>query len=657
MSALQDEIMKQIQQQQQMENYRKSQQSLNSQPTGLVGKVSNLGNSLNNFGSKLSQSQFQPIANLGVKAQGLGNTIGNFANASKGLGAASNALSNAAPAVGAATGALEVGGNLANGDYANAGLNAVKTGAALAGGPIGMGVSAAIQAAQMLKGAKDKANAEAMQKVNEEANKSMTANAQETSQAQQNFINDAQQAAQNMTQPIGSQTLSQDIISQINPNYTSSASGSPTGFASGINTPDETQTLQNDQSVVPRGQLTGGAASIPEDITFKDEGDVLTGHVNTQPTTPTSLDLTIPRDNNGNPIFQDEQNTSNGTAKSIMDKIRSGLSDFKLGYDDNSTTSFSQGDLANRIANTNNNPQPNVNPLGNAVAEARMAGYDQQQIDNMKQGLNGGDKDIAALIDKYNIRKPEGEEQIALAKNGDFNPDQITGAAASPAQSKKSIMQRIGEAAGTGQRILSNPIAQGLIAGTLAGINKGDFGQGLEYGVQWAQNKSKADNYYRQMHPNSNYTPVFGNYDANDYKVQQNIELEKQELAEKIRYNMATAEEVKRYHDLTTAETQRYHDIQAGETAKHHRAQEGIQAQGNAIKAGHYKVLEGQGAEKIKNSNSNSKRDYEFKVQQAGLKDGSLVRMVAPDGSIAVVPINQKQKYIQKGAKPIDEYQ
>lgn len=487
MSALQDEIMKQIQQQQQMENYRKSQQSLNSQPTGLVGKVSNLGNSLNNFGSKLSQSQFQPIANLGVKAQGLGNTIGNFANASKGLGAASNALSNAAPAVGAATGALEVGGNLANGDYANAGLNALKTGATLAGGPIGMGVSAAIQAAQMLKGAKDKANAEAMKKVNEEANKSMTANAQETSQAQQNFINDAQQAAQNMTQPISNQALSQDIMSQINPNYTSSASGSPTGFASGINTPDTTQTLQNDQSVVPQIEdANGNVSAFPttreafaksltdngwaENIVNsalqglnggnKDMADYISAYNENAsddqkiaiPKTEEEIELA----RNGQ-FYQPQggvQDNNTRLKESLLDRIKNGLSNFKAGYEDNSQNGFADGDLANKLANNS--------------------------------------------------------QQSTTPQNG-----VLTGGAA---QTKKTLMNRIGEAAGTGRRLMANPWVQAGIAGLISKADGGDIGDMAKAAYQYGTAKAMSDQYYKQMHPDAKVMPVFNTYGADDYK-------------------------------------------------------------------------------------------------------------------------------------------
>lgn len=604
------------------------QQQYNQNKQNLMQPV---GRGLSNLGIKMSQSSIPALAKMGVGTQTFGNKLGAL-GAAKGLGGASGMLGNAGahgaasalgkatPFVGGAMSGAQAAQDASRGDYIGAGLNGVAAGASFVPGVgtvVAMGAQALDSINKMFRAAKDKANAKAMQKSMQEAQNSEQANAENTDQLQNQFANDSMQYANAMAQP----STYDDIMSRLQPVENLEI---PTGFATDINLPDEEETLQ-------------------------DEPATFTGHVDQSNAAP-QFDPTIPRDNDGDPIFVSEPQT---TKSSILDKIKSGLSDFKSGYVDNSTTSFSEGDLANNISG--NVQQPTINPLGNAVAEARYAGFNQEQIDNMKQGLNGGNKDIAALIDKYNIRKPGTDEEIALAQAGNFNPDQVTGAAA-PAQTKKSLMQRLGEAAGTGQRILSNPITQGLIAGTVAGIQKGNMGSGLEYGVQWAQNKAKADNYYRQMNPGSKYTPVFGNYDANDYKVQQSIELEKQTLAEKIRNNIATADEVKRYHDLTTAETTRYHNIQAEETAKHHRNQEGIQSQGNAIRAGHYKVMEDQGAQRINNSKNNSDRDYQFKVQQAGLNDGSLIRMVAPDGSIAIIPISQKEKYVKKGAKPIYEY-
>jgi hypothetical protein len=624
MTTYQD-ILDKLRQSQLMQKFNANKQAMtNPQPSGF-------GHGIANLGMKMSQSQIPQIAKLGVGTQTFGNKLGAL-GAAKGLGnagamgGAAGALGKATPFVGGAMSGAQAAQDASKGDYIGAGLNGIAAGASFVPGigtAVAMGAQALDSVNKMFRAAKDKANAKAMQKSMQEAQNSEQANAESTDQLQNQFANDSMQYADAMAQP----STYDDIMSRIQP---VGNAGSPTGFATDINLPNEEETLQNEPAT-------------------------LTGHVDNQPTDPSQvqLDLTIPRDNDGNPIFT--ENTQ-PTKTSLMDRIKSGLADFKSGYDDNSTTSFIEGDLVNKLAKSQPQ-QPTINPLGNAVAEAKHAGYSQEQIDAMKQGLNGGNKDIAALIDKYNIRKPDKDnaEEIALAKAGDFNPDQITGAAA-PAQTKKSIMQRLGEVAGTGQRVLSNPLTQGLIAGTVAGIQKGNMGSGLEYGVQWAQNKAKADNYYRQMNPGSKYTPVFGNYDANDYKVQQSIELEKQTLAEKIRNNIATADEVKRYHDLTTAETTRYHNIQAEETAKHHRNQEGIQSQGNAIRAGHYKVMEDQGAQRINNSKNNSDRDYQFKVQQAGLNDGSLIRMVAPDGSIAIIPISQKEKYVKKGAKPIYEY-
>jgi hypothetical protein len=560
MTTSQD-MMNEFKRQQQLKEYRerqKQEQQSRFNPMNAMAKINSLRNNVNKVGSglsslgmKASQSSIPRMASLGVGAQNLGNKLQSFGNTSNAASNVSNvantantvgnagqtagtlsnaagALGKAGGAVGAVAGGASAANNFAKGDYVNGGLDTAKTVASFMG-PWGMAAAAAINMYQKMQSKQKAKQMKEMQKSQEQMSKTEQANEESLAELQDTFQNDSEQAAQNMTLPTQEQTLPQDMMSQINPNYTSSDSGSPMGFASDINTPDETQTLQNDQSGVPQIEQS-----------------------NTQQPATNSV----------------------ATKNSIMDRIRSGLTDLKTGYDDNVNTSFTQGDLYNRVANNQQTPATPSNY--ELLANDMKNNFTDEQIQAAKQGLNGGNADIAALVDKYSINKPTTEEEIALAREGNFNPQEVTGAASpvNSQQTKKSIMQRIGELAGTSQRIMSNPYVQGLVAGTIAGVNKGDMGEGLEYGINWAQNKAKSDNYYRLMNPGSSYTPFLGNYDTNDYKTQQSIELDKQELAEKIRHNIATADEIKRYHDLVNNENVRYHDIQNAEKVRHNKATE-----------------------------------------------------------------------------------
>ena len=486
MTTYQD-ILDKLRQSQLMQKFNANKQAMtNPQPSGF-------GHGIANLGMKMSQSQIPKIAKLGVGTQTLGNKLGAL-GAAKGLGGASGMLGNAGahgaasalgkatPFVGGAMSGAQAAQDASRGDYIGAGLNGVAAGASFVPGVgtvVAMGAQALDSINKMFRSAKDKANQQAMQKSMQEAQNSEQANAESTDQLQNQFANDSMQYANAMAQP----STYDDIMSRLQPVENLEI---PTGFATDINLPNEEETLQ-------------------------DEPATFTGHVDQSNAAP-QFDPTIPRDNDGDPIFVSEPQT---TKSSILDKIKSGLSDFKSGYVDNSTTSFSEGDLANNISG--NVQQPTVNPLGNAVAEARYAGFNQEQIDNMKQGLNGGNKDIAALIDKYNIRKPGTDEEIALAQAGNFNPDQVTGAAA-PTQTKKSLMQRLGEAAGTGRRLVANPWVQAGIAAAISKADGGDVGDMAQAAYKYGTAKSMSDQYYRQLHPDAKVMPVLNTYGVDDYK-------------------------------------------------------------------------------------------------------------------------------------------
>lgn len=556
--ALNDEMYKQYLRQKQLEEYNKKKKELNSQRqiNGLskiksfYDNINSNGNKLSNFGQTMSQSQNGAVANLGNKLQSFGNRLQSFGQPSTtavnnpitssiGSEVGSNALSNsllsatggagasegasaigsaigkaapsatslagtggaglssvagaagkAAPFLGAGISGAQAAQDASKGDYIGAGLNGIAAGASFVPGvgtAVAMGAQALDKVNKMFRAAKDKANAKAMQQSMEELQKSEQANDESLAGLQDAFQNDSEQAAQNMTLPTNNQALSQDIMSQINPDYTASASGSPTGFAANINTPDDTQTLQNDQSVVPQVEdVNGNVSAFPttreafaksltdngwtEDVVNsalqglnggnKDMADYISAYNNNA---PDDQKIAIPQTNeeielakNGQ-FYQPQGNTQNNNTQlkeGLLERIKNGLSNFKEGYEDNSMNGFANGDLANKLAG--NTQQPTIPQDG---------------------VLTGG-----------------------------------------AAQTKKTLMNRIGEAAGTGRRLMANPWAQAAIAGLVSKAAGGDIDDMAIAAYQYGTNKAKADDYYRKMNPNAKVMPVFNNYTADDYK-------------------------------------------------------------------------------------------------------------------------------------------
>lgn len=113
---------------------------------------------------------------------------------------------------------------------------------------------------------------------------------------------------------------------------------------------------------------------------------------------------------------------------------------------------------------------------------------------------------IADILNKIKAGYKENRE------NG-FKPENLL------KDENKTGWTKFGEALGTTGRVLSNPYTQGLIAGTVAGVRNHDFGDGLEYGVNWAKNKAMSDYYQKQL-TGKDVAGVLGGYGADDYKAQ-----------------------------------------------------------------------------------------------------------------------------------------
>lgn len=131
----------------------------------------------------------------------------------------------------------------------------------------------------------------------------------------------------------------------------------------------------------------------------------------------------------------------------------------------------------------------------------------------------------------------------------------------------KTFANRAGEAFGTLARLASNPYVQGAIAGGVYGAGKGDALYGLGKGWEWAQNKSKADNYYKAITGRDD-APIFNSYDLGDYKAHVANENAQREYDRKVANDLIVQEMKKKEYEMNLRK--------AEETARHNKAMEGL---------------------------------------------------------------------------------
>ena len=193
----------------------------------------------------------------------------------------------------------------------------------------------------------------------------------------------------------------------------------------------------------------------------------------------------------------------------------------------------------------------------------RQNGYDENTINGVAQGLNGGNKDIAEWQQQYakskngqnaNFKIPTTEEEIELAKSGKFNvvnPTQVGGVSITGKKSllnsianglsdmskgyqenrnnafspenlrsddSKNKMTRLGEAFGSIARIAQSPLAQGTIAGLVTGLATGNPLAGISNAYKFANQRQMSDLYNQVLKEQGINVPVgtFGNIKAND---------------------------------------------------------------------------------------------------------------------------------------------
>ena len=226
------------------------------------------------------------------------------------------------------------------------------------------------------------------------------------------------------------------------------------------------EALANQNATSMEGQITGGASGIEQPVLQAGIGQT--------------------------------SNNAQGTIADIMSRV-------KHGYNENVTQKFNPANLNNANYERENMVKEN---LVNQLASNNIT--DEATVNDALQGLNNGSSIVDEIISKAGIIKPQSKDEINLAREGGFNQYK-------PEVVDKNGWDRLGEALGTGQRLLANPMLQGAIASAIYKATGGDTGESIQYGIDWMRNKATSDYYGNKINPNGK-PQIFGqNYTANDY--------------------------------------------------------------------------------------------------------------------------------------------
>ena len=189
------------------------------------------------------------------------------------------------------------------------------------------------------------------------------------------------------------------------------------------------------------------------------------------------------------------------------------------------------------VFNGNAQPNPIQDPISLYQDSLRQQGFSDDVVNGVRQGLNSGHKEIDQWIQQYNngagrenpINIPQTQEQIALARQGQFNlpaqeaqveklPDtslinrfangladfqkgyqenRNTGFNPKNLESNpdKGGMQRFGEFMGTTNRVLNNPAAQALVAAGATALSGGGVGDAINSAYKYGTQRAMSDVY------------------------------------------------------------------------------------------------------------------------------------------------------------------
>lgn len=572
-----------------------------------------MNNNMSNIGQYgLNNQTFQNSGELASKigATNIGGTANSATQATGAMSKMGGVLQNAGkamPVVGALSGGASAVNNFANGNNIDGALDLAKTGAMFIPG-VGWAISGAIQIAQMLKGAKEKADQKAMMKSQEEAYKSQQLAENETDKTKEGLEQTRQSNLENMQsqlqQPQSNDQITQDLLAQ---------------YKNQELPQNDTDNLQSDNIGMP----TGYASNIQPD--YKQEN---------APALDYSGSANQELDNN-----EVQKQSIMNLFKSLGNTVSNGVRDFSEGYQDNSQHGFMEGDLYNGLANNEVTPS--------------------QTEDGT---VTGGASEL-----------------------------------------KKTLMNRVGELAGTGARVMANPWTQAGIAGVATKLTGGDWADALNNAYSYGTSKATSNYYDRQLNPDkarsalSRFTK--DDYNANTLSRYRDTMADNNSMRVKadLDKNMPTLEDW--YNTLLYTGEMSLDDYNKAITAPDYNPTARINIAGykavndknykqdsnnikrtqvnnnfalgkekNAIARTNANTNAGR-LEETKTHNRNSEamneKKYNFGVQKynqqlednkqkaidKGLSDGSLVRMKAPDGSTAIVKIEDVAKYRKMGAK------
>lgn len=370
-----------------------------------------MNNNMSNIGQYgLNNQTFQNSGELASKigATNIGGTANSATQATGAMSKMGGVLQNAGkamPVVGALSGGASAVNNFANGNNIDGALDLAKTGAMFIPG-VGWAISGAIQIAQMLKGAKEKADQKAMMKSQEEAYKSQQLAENETDKTKEGLEQTRQSNLENMQsqlqQPQSNDQITQDLLAQ---------------YKNQELPQNDTDNLQSDNIGMP----TGYASNIQPD--YKQEN---------APALDYSGSANQELDNN-----EVHKQSIMNLFKSLGNTVSNGVRDFSEGYQDNSQHGFMEGDLYNGLANNEVTPS--------------------QTEDGT---VTGGASEL-----------------------------------------KKTLMNRVGELAGTGARVMANPWTQAGIAGVATKLTGGDWADALNNAYSYGTSKATSNYYDRQLNP------------------------------------------------------------------------------------------------------------------------------------------------------------
>lgn len=572
-----------------------------------ASSMANTANNASNVAN--TASNVSNVANNASNVANTANTASNVANAastaSNASGAASSAGSSAgggAPVVGTALGGISAVNNFSKGDNVNGALDVAKTGAAFI--PVyGQIAAAVISAIQMARNAFLKKKQEAHSKTQDAAAKATEESMLSANEKKQEIAQDRAEKQQELfaDNPINGQfgdggvampeklpTFS-DMASEIVPK---NEGGEPQTISGQIQEalPKDTITQgimdkvkglfgQNQEE----GQMTGGSAGLLSPNFDNQELDrmIQNEKLKTDKQEQINANPQLEKDIKENSIVNfptqtltPEQQARYDEAQAIQAQgnqqiINNIMSKANLQRPQSleggsSTEALPPLPTASPTASpsrTNFNPNQFdiINPDGTIIPASQQAqrpviqgqvsttqpAQPQQQVipyeenqskvaDIMRRIRQGWDENTTERFSPTNITDKT-YDALVQDKDGNISKQEIA----------KNIWNRLGEGVGTGQKLLSNPLMQGLIAGAIYKATGGDGGESLKYGVDWAQNKAKSDYYQKQINPSAKPN-ILGGYTAEDWKTKESIENAKAQQ----QYSQALLEERRRENDI-----------------------------------------------------------------------------------------------------------